>query len=117
MCWGRPQLPLPRVPLQPLQPSPPPLLVSLELTPFPFVGAHQPAPLFVVVPTRVGAVEAAAAVAGAPRVVPLHPGQTPLVVAAPLVDKGSSRLRWTLFEDCRRGVPLKRTGTRSLSWR
>jgi len=117
MCSGRPQLQLPQVPLQPLQLSPPPFLVSLELTPLPLVGAHHPAPLVVVVPTRVGAAEAAAAVAGAPRVVQLHPGHPPLVVAAPQVEKTSSRLRWTSCDNSRRGVPLKRTGTRSLSWR
>jgi len=82
MCSGRPQLPLPLVPLQPLQLSPPPLLVSLELPPPPLVGAHHPAPLVVVVSTRVGAAEAAAAVAGDPRVVQLQPGRPPLVVAA-----------------------------------
>ena len=117
MCSGRPQLPLPRVPLQPLQLSPPPLLVSLELPPPPLVAAHHPAPVVVVVPTRVGAAEAAAAVAGDPRVVQLQPGRPPLVVAAPQVEKTSSRLWWTSCENSRRGVQLKRTGTRSLSWR
>jgi len=117
MCSGRPQLPLPRVPLQPLQLSPPPLLVSLELPPPPLVAAHHPAPVVVVVPTRVGAAEAAAAMAGDPRVVQLQPRRPPLVVAAPQVEKTSSRLWWTSCENSRRGVQLKRTGTRSLSWR
>jgi len=117
MCSGRPQLLLPRVPLQPLQLSPPQLLVSLELPPPPLVGAHHPAPLVVVVPTRVSAAEAAAAVAGDPRVVQLQPGRPPLVVAAPQVENTSSRLWWTSCDNSRRGVQLKRTGTRSLSWR
>jgi len=117
MCWGQRQLPLPRVLLQPLLLSPPPLVVSLELPPAPLVGAHHPAPLVVVVPTRVGAAEAAAAVAGDPRVVQLQPRRPPLVVAAPQVEKTSLRLWSTLCDNSRRGVQLKRTGTRSLSWR
>jgi len=117
MCSGRPQMPLPRVPLQPLQLSPPPLVVSLELPPPPLVGAPHPAPLVVVVPTRVSADEAAAAVAGDPCVVQLQPGRPPLVVPAPQVEKTSFRLWWTSCDNSRHRVQLKRTGTRSLSRR